>query len=143
MYKNEKSDEKFCMHPHGHSRGSHALVSDCADGIPRRLARAFILLFLAEGPSHGYEIARSFRESMPKGFCADPSVLYRMLKSMEEEGLMTSSLEESTSGPPRKVYSLTDDGYEALDMWASGLDGLSELLADFQKRYGRLRKGGK
>ena len=137
---NSRLDENCHKETNHHcdERRTHPGHDVCA--IPRRLAPAFILLFLAEGPSHGYELARSFREFMPKGFFADPSVLYRMLKSMEEEELLGCSIEESESGPPKKVYSLTQEGYEALDMWASSFEGLSELLSLFRKRYERLRK---
>jgi poly-beta-hydroxybutyrate-responsive repressor len=103
--------------------------------MPRRFVRPFVLLLLAEGPSHGYELARSLKEFAPEGLNADPSILYRLLRQMEEEGLATSSLDDSGTGPARKVYELTAGGREALELWASSLEGMAELLASFRKRY--------
>jgi poly-beta-hydroxybutyrate-responsive repressor len=107
--------------------------------MPRRFVRPFVLLLLAEGPSHGYELARSLKEFAPEGLNAEPSILYRMLRQMEEEGLATSSLDDSGTGPARKVYELTPEGREALDLWASSLEGTARMLDSFRERYERAR----
>ena len=107
--------------------------------MPRRFVRPFVLLLLAEGPSHGYELARSLKEFAPEGLNAEPSILYRMLRQMEKEGLAKSSLDDSGTGPARKVYELTSGGREALDLWASSLEGTARMLGSFRKRYERTR----
>jgi poly-beta-hydroxybutyrate-responsive repressor len=107
--------------------------------MPRRFVRPFVLLLLAEGPSHGYELAGSLKEFTPEGLNVEPSILYRMLRQMEEEGLATSSLDDSGVGPARKVYELTSEGREALDLWASSLEGTARMLDSFRERYERTR----
>jgi poly-beta-hydroxybutyrate-responsive repressor len=107
--------------------------------MPRRFVRPFVLLLLAEGPSHGYELAGSLKEFSPEGLNVEPSILYRMLRQMEEEGLATSSLDDSGTGPARKVYVLTPEGREALDLWASSLEGTARMLDSFRERYERTR----
>lgn len=41
--------------------------------------------------------------------------LYPMLTRLKNEGHLSYRWEESTSGPPRKYYQLTDDGHELLN----------------------------
>jgi PadR family transcriptional regulator PadR len=40
--------------------------------------------------------------------------LYPLLTRLKNEGLLNYRWEESTSGPPRKYYALTDEGHEFL-----------------------------
>lgn len=134
---NQQAEECCCGnegHPH-HNRAR----CDCGEGMPRRFIRPLALLLLAEGPSHGYELARSLNEFAPGGLNLEPSVLYRMLRQMEEEGLTSSSLDDSGTGPARKVYELTPEGREALDLWASSLEGTTRMLGSFRERYERMR----
>ena len=132
-------DKNCCCEPGGHAQHHHPSRCDCGDGMPRRFVRPFILLLLAEGPSHGYEIARSLKEFSPEGLNVEPSILYRMLRRMEEESLATSSLDDSGTGPARKVYELTPEGREALDLWASSLEGTARMLDSFRERHERTR----
>ena len=134
---NQEND--CCCEPGGHARHHHPSHCDCGEGMPRRFVRPFVLLLLAEGPSHGYELAGSLKEFSPEGLNVEPSILYRMLRQMEEEGLATSSLDDSGSGPARKVYELTSEGREALDLWASSLEGTARMLDSFRERYERTR----
>ena len=41
--------------------------------------------------------------------------IYPLLTRLKNDGLLTYRWEESTSGPPRKYYRLTDDGQTFLD----------------------------
>ena len=41
--------------------------------------------------------------------------IYPLLTRLKNDGLLTYRWEESTSGPPRKYYGLTDDGQTFLD----------------------------
>ena len=46
---------------------------------------------------------------------ANPSAIYRVLRDFEEIGLVKSDWDsESTQGPPRRVYVLSDEGQAAL-----------------------------
>ena len=65
----------------------------------------------------------------------DPSILYRILRQMERSGLAESSLDDTGAGPARKVYGLTADGREVLDMWAASIEDVSSFLSEFKKRY--------
>jgi DNA-binding PadR family transcriptional regulator len=67
---------------------------------------------------------------------ADPSMAYRALRDMEVEGWVTSSWEpHETQGPPRRVYSLTDEGEAALVEWAHDLKQWRARIDRFLKAY--------
>ncbi len=40
-----------------------------------------------------------------------------MLRSLEAQGLLTSTVEPSDAGPPRKYYDVTDEGVATLETW--------------------------
>ena len=106
----------------------------------RRFLRPVVMLLLAEQPMHGYELMGRLKEFGIGQGGMDPSLLYRLLRFLERAGLAESSLDDSGAGPARKVYNLTPEGMEVLDMWAANLDEVSDLLAKFKERYGKLGK---
>lgn len=58
--------------------------------------------------------------------------VYPLLTRLKNEGILKYKWEESTSGPPRKYYSLTDEGQKALseltDNWNSLSTSVEKLL---------------
>jgi len=109
---------------------------DCAmAGLSNRFLRPFILLLLAEEPAHGYELIGRLSDFGIDQSSTDPSVLYRCLRTMESEGVLSSKLDPSGSGPARKVYELTDEGREVLSMWAAKLQQMTDFFGKFAKRY--------
>jgi poly-beta-hydroxybutyrate-responsive repressor len=109
----------------------------CEGGQPKNFTRPCLLLLLAEAPAHGYELIDRLR---PFGFeIADPATVYKSLRQMEHEGLVTSGWELSERGPARRVYSLAEDGRDLLDAWAHTLDRNRMILDHFEGRYLALR----
>ncbi len=86
-------------------------------GRYRRVARMLepsLLLLLHHGPAHGYTLLERLGQFGLEGL--NPSVVYRVLRDMEARGWVTSTWdEETTQGPPRRVYRLTALGDEVLD----------------------------
>ena len=108
----------------------------CDGGQPKNFARPCLLLLLAEAPAHGYELMERLR---PFGFeVTDPGSVYKSLRLMEQEGLVTSEWELSSRGPARRVYSLTSDGRDLLAAWALTLQQNREILGQFLERYRHL-----
>ena len=103
-----------------------------ADGSPARLPRAYLrvglLIVLSDGPGHGYDLLEHVRELGINA--SDPGGLYRMLRSMEREGLLESWWEASDTGPARRTYSLTPAGRRALQNDAASLRTTISLLDD-------------
>lgn len=87
-----------------------------------RLVQPSIMAALSKEPLHGYAIAqRLARESAHGAAPPDHSGIYRLLRSMEKRGLLTSRLAASESGPARREYALTDCGHRCLDRWVASL----------------------
>jgi PadR family transcriptional regulator PadR len=65
-------------------------------------------------PLYGYQIAKSIEGGWREGTPVKQGTLYPVLRSMEELGLLASRVEPSVSGPPRKYYTITDQGRAVL-----------------------------
>ncbi len=68
-------------------------------------------------PLYGYQIAKRIEAGWQDGTPIKQGTLYPVLRSMEENGLLTSSVEPSVAGPPRKYYAITDQGRSVLGEW--------------------------
>jgi PadR family transcriptional regulator, regulatory protein PadR len=66
---------------------------------------------------YGYQIAKMLEESGPEMPMMKQGTLYPVLRSLEENGLLESSVEPSVSGPPRRYYNITKEGRQALETW--------------------------
>ena len=89
-----------------------------------RLTQPSILTVLAahDGPLHGYAIIQEMAQGpMYGGSAPDPTGIYRILKQMENNGLITSAWDTSESGPAKRCYELTDEGRACLRRWIDSL----------------------
>ena len=75
---------------------------------------AVVLGVLREGGRHGYEIARRIREIDEGALNAREGRLYPLLHRLEADGLIAGQWVPQESRPPRRVYSLTAAGWDAL-----------------------------
>ena len=66
---------------------------------------------------YGYQIAKMLEESGPDFLMMKQGTLYPVLRSLEENGLLESTVEPSVSGPPRRYYKITKDGRSELTEW--------------------------
>jgi poly-beta-hydroxybutyrate-responsive repressor len=107
--------------------------------LPRHYLKPCLLLLLAEGPSHGYELLEHVRRLGIKG--AEPGGLYRYRRSMEKEELVSSWWEPSQAGPARRTYVLTDKGAKALSASVSSLREIRQILVSLLDRYDSLPEG--
>ncbi len=67
---------------------------------------------------YGYQIAKSLEPDNQEPIIKQ-GALYPVLRSLEKSGLLSSSVEPSVSGPPRKYYTITDLGRTTLLEWES------------------------
>jgi PadR family transcriptional regulator PadR len=100
-------------------------------------AQPRLLIELAKKSSYGYELIEKLSEE--GSATPDPGNFYRMLRSLEEEGLVSSTWEPQASGPARRVYSLTDTGREFLHTWAVTVkqtqQSLNRFLSDYEALF--------
>jgi PadR family transcriptional regulator, regulatory protein PadR len=109
------------------------------EGTPRGM-EPFVLLEIARGPAHGYEIARAIGALGFRRAAEDPSVLYKLLRTFEEEGLATSDWAIADAGPPRRVYSLTSKGREYLAQRADDLERQQKRIEVFLDEFAKWKR---
>jgi PadR family transcriptional regulator PadR len=68
-----------------------------------------VLSMLAKRDWYGYEISEYLSQKID---IADGTV-YPLLRKLKSDGMVTTYLSEESGGPPRKYYSLTDEGRKA------------------------------
>ncbi|UCH84690.1 MAG: PadR family transcriptional regulator [Candidatus Latescibacterota bacterium] len=71
----------------------------------------------AAEPMYGYQIVKHIENTNTDIPMMKHGALYPVLRSLESSGLLESRVEPSTSGPPRRYYSITDTGRDALGRW--------------------------
>jgi PadR family transcriptional regulator PadR len=122
------------MGPFGGPRGPGA-------GGPRRggpggrFVEPFLLLLLAEGRSHGYDLLERLSQRGLVASEVDPGYLYRTLRGMEAQGLVTSEWDNTSRGPIKRTYALTAQGEQALHGWVAALREHQAALGRFLEAY--------
>lgn len=76
------------------------------------------VLSQAREPLYGYQIAKQIEGSGEDVSMMKQGSLYPVLRSLERSGLLTSLVEPSASGPPRRYYNITKPGRATLSHWA-------------------------
>ena len=100
---------------------------------PRSWLLPFLLLALEQWQSHGYELIRRMSTF---GFeTLDRGSVYRTLRQLEKDGLVTSGWDTSKDGPARRLYTLTDSGRLYLEACAASLRGYQVMLNQFFSLY--------
>jgi len=65
----------------------------------------------------GYDLKKTFDDTIDFFWSAQMSQIYRELNTLEEKGLVQSKIEPQEKRPDRKVYQLTEKGREAFLGW--------------------------
>jgi PadR family transcriptional regulator len=126
-----------CNH---HEHGPGGRRHGCRRG---RFAQPWLLLQLAKQPAHGYELMEGLaqQDDQPP---LDPGTMYRILRFFEEDGLVSSQWETGGGGPARRVYQVTDQGLEYLQVWAATVRRdrarLDRFLTDYES-YLKTKQG--
>jgi PadR family transcriptional regulator, regulatory protein PadR len=97
----------------------------------RRGALEYCVLALMRGGSrYGFDIVREL--SQADGLLTSEGTIYPLLSRLRKDGLVTTTWQESESGPPRRYYALTADGQVALtrfiEDWRRFRDGVDRVL---------------
>jgi PadR family transcriptional regulator, regulatory protein PadR len=90
-----------------------------------------VLALLADGPRYAFDVVRDLGEVA--GMVTSEGTIYPLLSRLRREGLVETSWQESSSGPPRRYYDLTPAGDAALDhfiaQWRTFSGAVDHLLA--------------
>src|SRR5207249_9752593 len=106
---------KARMRPHHHGRGARARwLTDRGHWAVRarieRFVEPAVLLLLREGPKHGYELMERLQRTGEGEGAVDLGNLYRLLRALEEEGVVRSEWRAEMPGPAKRTYRLTEAG---------------------------------
>jgi poly-beta-hydroxybutyrate-responsive repressor len=99
-----------------------------------RFVEPSLLLLLRERPLHGYELIERLPEVAGEGR-VDVGNLYRLLRALEAESLVSSEWSAELPGPAKRTYELTDEGRRLLDRWAEALRQAQTDVQGFLDRY--------
>ena len=91
-----------------------------------------ILNALAEKERYGYELVKTL-VAIP-GLGVSEGTLYPLLSRLRVQGLVSARLEESSEGPARKYYALTEPGRAIMKAMNEYLDNLSRGTRELQER---------
>ncbi len=76
-----------------------------------------ILGFLTLEPMSGYDLKKKFQDSLTVHWSGNNNQIYRSLVDLHDEGLVTREVVQQENYPDRKVYSITENGRDALLRW--------------------------
>lgn len=99
-----------------------------------RFIEPALLQLLSERPMHGYELLERIPDVAREERRVDLGNLYRLLRSLEEEGVVSSDWDASLPGPAKRVYRLTPSGQALLAAWATALGEVRTLIDAFLER---------
>ena len=86
------------------------LLTKWEETYKKGLLSFWILLLLYERPSYPYEMSAEVAKISQDTISVDDNSIYRALNRFESVGIVESELQQSTTGPQRRYYSLTNKG---------------------------------
>lgn len=90
------------------------------------LRRAVLLAALAECPDHGYSLKTRLRRDY--GAAIVERSVYRLLSTLEDEGLIKHTWLTPDAGPARRVFEVTETGLDALAAYRRPVEALRQAL---------------
>ena|ERR1700680_2598990 len=107
-----------------------ATAEDIQVQLKKGVLELCVLALLSRGDSYGYEIASQLSDGVGMG----EGTIYPLMRRMQKDGLVSTYLVESASGPSRKYYKLTAAGRTAFNFqraeWATFETAVRKILGD-------------
>lgn len=89
-----------------------------------------VLVLLDQQDRYGYELVREISSKIE----ISEGSMYPLLRRLTKEGYFTTYFRESTGGPARKYYALTDQGrtylHEQLKEWQEFSSAVNQLIKE-------------
>lgn len=99
-----------------------------------RFIEPAVLLALRDGAAHGYDLADAVGDMLGTQR-VDYGNLYRLLRRMEHEALVSSAWNAEAEGRSKRTYALADEGRQLLDAWTGALEDTRDRIDAFLHRY--------
>ncbi|MFP5362309.1 MAG: PadR family transcriptional regulator [Thermoleophilia bacterium] len=101
----------------------------------RELVTAHLLMLLDADASYGYDLNRRLAH---QGVKADTGTVYRLLRRLDADGRLESTVSDSDSGPRRRLYHLTAKGRRSLHEIAALIGRTCDVHDAFLEAYAQL-----
>ncbi|MER8236598.1 PadR family transcriptional regulator [Streptomyces sp. NPDC094049] len=88
-----------------------------------------VLALMRERPRYGVELLHALEES--GALATSQGTVYPLLSRLRRDDLVTTTWQESDSGPPRRYYALTGTGRAALDEFSRVWPGFRDAVDAF------------
>ena len=89
-----------------------------------------VLALIRDEPRYGFDLVRTL--SAAEGLMTSEGTIYPLLSRLRRDGLVSTTWQESVTGPPRKYYQSTPAGTEALfrfiSEWRRFRDSVDSVL---------------
>lgn len=85
----------------------------------------YVLLMLSNGKAYSSDILESLNEA---NLIVVEGTLYTLLNRLRREGKLDYEWQESTQGPPRKYYFITDEGRQVRDLMSLAWDEINNAI---------------
>lgn len=91
-----------------------------------------VLLIIRERAAYASELIAALKEAH---MIVVEGTLYPLLTRLKNDGLLAYEWQESTSGPPRKYYSITPLGSQFLDQLSASWNEMANTIALLQSKH--------
>jgi PadR family transcriptional regulator len=104
-------------------------MADTAGPLPQGTLDLLVLKTLADGPRHGYAVARWIEDVTDDALSVEEGSLYPALYRMESRGWIAAEWARSDIGKDIKLYSLTPKGRAELKRKSAQWNGMTSAVA--------------
>jgi PadR family transcriptional regulator PadR len=111
------------------SKGGNMKAENAKAQMRKGILEYCILLILDRGDAYASDIIQQLKESQ---MIVVEGTLYPLLTRQKNLGLLSYRWEESTQGPPRKYYALTEEGRNFLNELDAGWKELVHAIEDIK-----------
>ena len=104
------------------------MLTNIKSQMRKGLLEYCILSIISRGEAYASDILETLKKAQ---LLVVEGTIYPLLTRMKNEGLLSYRWQESTEGPPRKYYSLTEDGEKLLEQldaeWQSIYQAINQI----------------
>lgn len=101
------------------------MISNLKSQMRKGLLEYCILFIISRDEAYASDILDTLKEAQ---LVVVEGTVYPLLTRMKNEGLLSYRWQESTGGPPRKYYALTDEGRELLSQLDSEWQAICQAI---------------
>ncbi len=99
-----------------------------------------LLVLLHREPGYGYSLMDGLGEFGFQSGQMDISIIYRALRNLDADGLVSDTWDDKSLGPQRRVYTITPQGEAVLAEWIENLRQRRREIEALEAAYDAVKK---